>query len=423
MVSTKGIEARAKIDAIRDDLPAKTFGNIFIFTGSTGRPARSSQLRISSERDLSFSLRPARPNAEATASSDWKASRKRRVAGRGSARRCASCSSPTGSLAALWHRPRGDPARPLMQKQQLRRQCRPHHRRAVSGFSVRPERRVSAPSRTVRNRHRSPTRACACRDIASIELRITGTQLRPPPRSQKYAIGIQVVNKTYRRQHGRCRRARHGARSRRSRDLPQMQRHQRSSHWRAQADNVRKESLDGPSRAPDLIRRHSRHPCALPVPPPPGDDAGGHPAPMPFSLLITLGALYFVRPVAQYPDDDGPHARRRHARRQRGGRDRKRIFRHARRKRQGASVIAQTSYAASRTSASLSSPAPATSIMRVRTDHVQHDRTTSPMFMTHVAVTIFGGAVRFAGDRPDARARCSRHASPRRRRPKAGAHS
>ncbi len=50
-VSTKGIEARARIDAIRDQLPAD-IQNIFIFTGGTAdQPIMA--LRISSERDLS----------------------------------------------------------------------------------------------------------------------------------------------------------------------------------------------------------------------------------------------------------------------------------------------------------------------------------------------------------------------------------
>ena len=50
-VSTKGIEARARIDGIRSSLP-EDVENIFIFTGSTGdQPILA--LRISSDRDLS----------------------------------------------------------------------------------------------------------------------------------------------------------------------------------------------------------------------------------------------------------------------------------------------------------------------------------------------------------------------------------
>ena len=50
-VSAKGIEARAKVDAIRGDLPSDV-ERILIFTGSFGdQPILN--LRISSERDLS----------------------------------------------------------------------------------------------------------------------------------------------------------------------------------------------------------------------------------------------------------------------------------------------------------------------------------------------------------------------------------
>ena len=50
-VSAKGIEARAKVDAIRDSLPAD-LERILVFTGSTGdQPIMN--LRISADRDLS----------------------------------------------------------------------------------------------------------------------------------------------------------------------------------------------------------------------------------------------------------------------------------------------------------------------------------------------------------------------------------
>ncbi len=52
-VGTKGIEARAKVDAIRDQMP-QDIQRVFIFTGSLGdQPVL--QLRISSDRDLSDS--------------------------------------------------------------------------------------------------------------------------------------------------------------------------------------------------------------------------------------------------------------------------------------------------------------------------------------------------------------------------------
>ncbi|MFK8016082.1 MAG: efflux RND transporter permease subunit [Gammaproteobacteria bacterium] len=51
-VSTKGIEARARIDGIRDQLP-DDLDNVFIFTGGTAdQPIMA--LRISSDRDLSY---------------------------------------------------------------------------------------------------------------------------------------------------------------------------------------------------------------------------------------------------------------------------------------------------------------------------------------------------------------------------------